>query len=63
MRSVQWIEKEGKSFYSHYKPFSAKSEAAIIQNTEQEEVLKALGSDLSKNEVNAMNINGKIELS
>ena len=43
--------------------FSAKNEAAIMRNTEQEEALKALGSDLSENEVNAMDINGRIELS
>ena len=54
MRSVQWIEKGGKSFYIHCKPFSAKNETAIMRNTEQEEVLKALGSDLSENEVIAV---------
>ena len=34
-----------------------------MRNTEQEEVLKALGSDLSENEITAMEKNGKIELS
>ena len=34
-----------------------------MRNTEQEEVLKALVSDLSENEVIAMEKNGKIELS
>ena len=54
MRSVQSIEKEGKSFHIHCKPFSAKNETTVMRNTEQEGVLKALGSDLNENEVIAM---------
>ena len=63
MRSVQWIEKEGKSFHIHCKPFSAKNETTVMRNTEQEGVLKALGSDLNENEVIAMEKNGQIERS
>ena len=42
--------------------FFSKNQVTIMQNTEQEEVLKALGADLSENEVNAMDIYGKTEL-
>ena len=43
--------------------FFRKNETTVKQNTEQEEVLNSLGSDLSENEVIAMGKNGKIELS
>ena len=43
--------------------FFRKNGAAIMRNTSQEEVLKASGLDLSENEADAMDINGKIELS
>ena len=49
------MDRKGReSFYIHCKPFSAKNETTVMRNIKQEEVLKALGPDLSENEVIAV---------
>ena len=61
---VSAMDRKGKkSLIKHYRLFSAETKSIIIkQNTELKTPFAVVKSNLSENEVNAMDVNCKIDL-
>ena len=56
---MKWKERVKKSFHRQYKPFSVKTRSKLCKIQSNPQVLKALESSVSKNQVSLMDMKGK----